>query len=349
MMRKALSIRRPFTRAFLPLFLTLGLLMGLYSSALTAGVSSASENPPSANTTDNLTNRAFGDVNKQQLAPGTTATRHASPSGSAALPVPALPHQTDFLSAGCFTHTFAGLTSTARANCLHNIKSRGYTHFYLYAYNENGYGGPSFNYYLLPQAFRSYLQEIINQGLAPVVWLVPDDAKVMRQRSAGEVKAMLSQLVPQIDDLVSSYVLGLELDEYWGQAKVDDLGRHLDSLTQKEIGVHLKPGRWDYCQLDWCDYLVLQYGFGQTAPYIQQLTKQALSDLGKPVVAGEYWRKSEGIDGGKHLGDAGVAAGASGYGNGGTVTTAPPMVNQPPVADAGPDITISLSKGVPLN
>jgi hypothetical protein len=111
------------------------------------------------------------------------------------------------------------LNPTARANCLYNIKSRGYTHFYLYAYNEKDYGGPSFNYYHQPQAFLSYLQEIINQGLAPVDWLVPDDAPVMRQRSPGEVKAMLSQLVPQIDDLVSSYVLGLELDEYWGKAR----------------------------------------------------------------------------------------------------------------------------------
>jgi hypothetical protein len=79
-MRNVISVGRLLTRAFLPLFLTLSLLMGLYNSALTAGVSSAAENPPSAYTIDKLTNQAFGDVNKQQLDLGTRATRHASPS-----------------------------------------------------------------------------------------------------------------------------------------------------------------------------------------------------------------------------------------------------------------------------
>jgi hypothetical protein len=298
MMRKVISTRRPSTRAFLPLLLTLSLLMGLYSSAFTTGVSSAAESAPSANTLDKLTNQGFDDVNKQQLGLGPTAADQANASRLAGLSGPALPHQTDFLSAGCATHTFAGLNPSARATCLHNIKSRGYTHFYLYAYNEKDYGGPRFNYYNNPQTFRSYLQEIIGQGLAPVVWLVPDDAPVMRQRLASEVKQMLSQLVPQIDDLVSSYVLGLELDEYWGKARVDDLGRHLSTLTNKDIGVHMSPGRWDYCQLNWCDYLVLQYGFGKSASFISNLTKQARNSLGKPVVAGEYWRRSNGLDGG---------------------------------------------------
>jgi hypothetical protein len=127
MMRKVISTRRPFTRAFLPLLLTLSLLMGLYSSAFTTGVSSAAESAPSANTLDKLTNQGFDDVNKQQLGLGPTAADQANASRLAGLSGPALPHQTDCLSAGCATHTFAGLNPSARATCLHNIKSRGYT------------------------------------------------------------------------------------------------------------------------------------------------------------------------------------------------------------------------------
>jgi hypothetical protein len=294
MIRKVISTRRHFKHVFLILLSSfLSLLAGWDSPNRATGVSSAAEGAIVEFDTN-------GPVSPAQSGP-------------------VLPHKTDFLSGGCLTHTFAGLSSSARSSCLENIKSRGYTHFYLYAYNEKDYGGPSFNYYNNPRGFRSYLQEVIGKGLVPVVWLVPDDARAMRNRSTSEVKLMMSQLVPQIDDLVSSYVLGLELDEYWSKNKVDELGKHLNTLTNKNVAVHMTPGKWDFCHLSWCDYMVLQYGFGKSQLYIRNMTTQAKNDLGKPVVAGEYWKESEGIDGGKHLGDAGVLAGASGFGNGGTV------------------------------
>ncbi len=261
-------------------------------------------------------------------SPSLAANPHSD--NSQQLEADAVYHQTDFLSAGCFTHTFAGLSASARSSCLNAIASRGYTHFYLYAYNENDYGGPSFNFYNDPLTFRARLQEIRDRGLAPVVWLVPDDAPVMANKSTSEIQAMMNQLIPQIDGLVSSYVLGLELDEYWSAGKVDDLGKHLRTLTDKMIGVHMVPGKWSYCKFGWCDYMVLQLGFGKSESFVKSMTSQAISDLGKPVVAGEYWRPQDGIDGGWHLGDAGVSAGASGFGNGGTVLPPLPLDTTPP-------------------
>jgi hypothetical protein len=63
--------------------------------------------------------------------------------------------------------------------------------------------------------------------------------------------------------------------------------------------------------------MVLQYGFGQTESVVARMTRQAIADLGKPVVAGEYNEgPSELVS--VRLGDAAVAAGAVGFGNGGT-------------------------------
>jgi len=196
------------------------------------------------------------------------------------------------------------------------MTSRGYTHFYLYAYNEYDYGGPSFDFFNNPSAFRGLLQELIQDGLAPVVWLVPDDAPRIHGMSASAVNGMLSQFVPGVQDLVSSFVVGLELDEYWSGSAVDAIGSHLRQLTSKPIAVHQLPGKWNYCEFSWCSYMILQYGFGNSGDHIDAMTRAAISALRKPVVAGEYETDNESHS--VTLGDRGVSAGAAGFGNGGT-------------------------------
>jgi len=233
-----------------------------------------------------------------------------------------LPHYTDFLTAGCFTHEYPSMSASARSQCLNNIASRGYTHFYVYVYNENDYGGPAFNYYNNPSGFVSILNEIRGAGLRPVVWLTSDDSPIMKQRSVTEIKAMYDKLIPVIDSRVDSYVLGLELDEYWSASKVNSLGTYLDSLTSKTIAVHQLKGNYNFCNYNWCDYMVFQYGMDKTESQIISMTHDAINSLGKPVVAGEY-----NVNGGEsrsiRLGNAGVSAGASGFGNGGTVSCTP--------------------------
>ena len=195
------------------------------------------------------------------------------------------------------------------------MTSRGYTHFYLYAYNEHDYGGPSFNFFGDPLRFRALLQELINDGLAPVVWLVPDDAPRIHGMSADAVNGMLSQFVPFVEELTSSFVVGLELDEYWSPSMVDAIGSHVARLTSKPVAVHQLPGNWNLCTFSWCDYMILQYGFGNSESHIDSMTRAAIAALGKPVVAGEYETDNESIS--VTLGNRGVSAGAAGFGNGG--------------------------------
>lgn len=246
---------------------------------------------------------------------GLFAALAAAPTIAAAQSGFDFPHKTDFLTAGCFTHVVPGLDATRRKNCIDAIKRRGYTHFYVYAYNERDYGGPRFDFYTNALTYRTILQEIKDAGLKPVVWLNPDDAPFNRNRSIPNLKARLSDLVPFIDPLVSSYVLGLELDEYWGKTKVDALGKHLNKLTKKKIAVHQVGGRWNLCRLAWCDYMMLQYGFGKNQAQIKSMTKTAMNDLDKPVVAAEYSKSKEGVS--VKLGRAAVSVGAKGFGNGG--------------------------------
>lgn len=252
-----------------------------------------------------------GDGAATSAAPGRT------PAGDLAT-IPALPHATDFLTTGCLTHVYPGLDSATRKLCREGIKARGYTHFYIYAYNEEDYGGPSFDLYAAPEQFRRLLQELRRDGLAPVVWLAPDDAPRFAALPTERILAMLDRFIPVVDDLVSSYVLGLELEEYWSPAKADTIGTRVARLTSKPIGVHQHEEEWNYCKFAWCDYMVLQYGFEKNPEEIDEVTRRAIAALGKPVVAGEYEvdDESRAIS----LGNRGVAAGAAGFGNGGSMT-----------------------------
>jgi hypothetical protein len=228
-------------------------------------------------------------------------------------------HWTDFLTAGpgCDTLNLPGRPEEYRKRCLEGLVSRGYTHVYLWPINEDTETGPAFDLYDQPNTFLRSLVDAREAGLLPVVWLFSDDAPKLEMERAPALLSRMERLVPVIDPLVDSYVLGLELDEYWEAPLIDLLGTRLDSLTTKRIGVHQTPGRWDLAALPWVDMMILQYGFGLTEQDIREMTARAIRELGKPVVAGEYEYVDEARS--KPLGDAAIAAGAAGFGNGGTM------------------------------
>jgi hypothetical protein len=245
------------------------------------------------------------------------------------LGIPIFPHQANFLAPYCLSHVFPGRDAAERASCLVEHKSHKNTHFYVYPYNEKDYSkwrAPSFDFYSNPQEFRSRLQEIIDAGMAPVVWIFPDDASTLHSSSISQYKAILDNLVPHIDDLVSSYVLGLELREYFTSEETAIVGAHLDSLTDKLIGIHQGSHRTDGIDNEWADYLVYQYYFDLTEAEVIVDTKDVLRKVtdtyGKPVVAGEYARFSTPEPTHIKLGDAAMSADPRmklyGFGNGGT-------------------------------
>ena len=227
---------------------------------------------------------------------------------------PPLPHSGDFLTnPHCKrgTRFYPAASADARKACRDAIKSRGYTHIYLSVASQY------YDFYGNPIGFRNLLQELVDDGIAPVVYLT-NDSSTWKDRPIADIKSDLSSFVPRIDALVSSYSLGIEIDEYWTRSEADQIGNHLQTLTQKLVAAHQLPGRWAYCRSSWCDYMILQYGFGKSESFIRNTTVQAKSELGKPVVAGEYSNSPSPESASARLGDAGVAAGAAGFGNGGT-------------------------------
>lgn len=229
-------------------------------------------------------------------------------------------HQADFLTAGDYTHLYPGRSVQRRARIVEASLRYGYTHIYLYVMNESDYDGTHFNFYDRPQEYRALLSEVRAAGLAPVVWLAPDDAPGLHaQLPPQRLMEIWNRFVPAIDDQVSSYVLGLEMDEYWSRAEQSALGKHLRSLTAKPIFVHLQPGLWEPALEEWASGLIYQYGFGKSTGQIQEKTRELrerLAAAGKLLIAGEYSHPN--VRTSIVLGNAAMDAGAHGFGNGGT-------------------------------
>jgi len=245
--------------------------------------------------------------------------------------VPDFPHQADFLAPYGLSHMWPGQNAATRATQLADHASRN-THLYIYPYNENDYNSePSyvaFDFYADTIAFNSRLQEVIDAGMLPVVWIFPDDAPALHNgTTAAQYKAILDGFIPGIDANVGHYVLGLELNEYMTDAEVRDVGAHLNTLTTKKIGLHYTQNNTFAIDEPWADFLVYQYGFGNTEAQMVTETQTALAIVngtnGKVMVAGEYGRISETEAQHKALGDAAMSADplmpTFGFGNGGSI------------------------------
>lgn len=232
--------------------------------------------------------------------------------GVAAVTSADIAHKADFLTnpdCGAGTTAYMNATAARRAQCRAGIKKRGYTHHYVSVASDIR------NHYSDPEGFKRKLQELVADGIKPVLWLTSDTGS-WRNKPLGAIKQDLTNFIPHVDRLVSSYSLGIEIDEYWTRAEAREIAKHLRTLTMKKIAAHQRAGRWDYCKDAWCDYMILQYGFGRSDSIIP-LTRAAMQDLKKPVIAGEYNARAPE----RHsirLGDAGIRAGAAGFGNGGT-------------------------------
>ena len=205
---------------------------------------------------------------------------------------------------------------------LMTLQARGYTDIYLYVMNEGDFGGSvTFNWYEDPQGYREILEAVVRAGIRPVVWLAPDDAPGFHRNSANRLPTLWQTFIPAIDDLVGSYVLGLELNEYWTRAEQFALARAL--RTSKPVFVHFTSGRRESISSYWPSIratgLIYQYD-SQTANGVRRETEEvvgALARVGKVVVAGEFDSGlSESAT--RALGDVAFDHGAIGYGNGGT-------------------------------
>jgi hypothetical protein len=232
---------------------------------------------------------------------------------------PVYAHRGDFLTIPeCPKGTtgYVNADGPTREACRTAIEQRGYTHHYVSITSDKK------DFFSDASTFEARLKELVDAGIEPVVFLTSDTGP-WKDKSLDAIEADLSAFIPKIDGLVNSYVLGIEIDEYWSAREADEIGKHLHALTTKKVAAHQLPGKWSYCKgYDWCSYMVLQYGFGKTPEQIAETTRDAMAALGKPVIAGEY-NISGDESTSRSLGNAAVSAGAAGFGNGAGQMTAP--------------------------
>jgi len=246
-----------------------------------------------------------------------------------------LPHMADFLTLpicnGCGTTWYPRASASERTLARQQMKDKGYTHWYL------SVSSGSHNFYGNPSGFRTLLEELVNDDIKPIVWLTSDTGS-WKDQLVSSINQSLTNFIPQIDSLANSYVLGIEIDEYWTLSESNQIGAHLDSLTSKPLADHQLPGKSDRCT-SWCDYLIYQYGFGKTESQIKSMTMAVIDSLGKPVVAGEYNLDESNEALSIKLGNAAVSAGASGFGNGGTPFSNLPTPTPKPSLSPNPSPT----------
>ena len=240
-------------------------------------------------------------------------------------------HRTDFLTLDGKHDMlgYAALSSDRRADIRASLRDRAYTHLYLYVIAENDIGLGYFNYYEKSDVYRSRLQEVRQEGLEPVVWLAPDDAPVFHRDSAETLPTIWNTFIPAVDDLVSAYVLGLELGEYWSSSEIRELGLHLNSLTDRPIYVHYNSGQLGEVYESWVDGILYQYLPPRTPESVRRETEQhapRVQAAGKLFIAGEYaYMVPE--HSAMELGATAVRAGADGFANGGPRTAAVPALS----------------------
>jgi len=205
-------------------------------------------------------------------------------------------------------------------------KELGANFVYLYTIDEKDGGWTPFSFYqgnsiggtvdeAVVQDYQKRLQYIRDQNMGIVLWLRADDSPTFNKTARTQQLKYQADVVSYFDKYVSAYVVGLEADEYMNATTANDYAVELGKLTSKEIGIHQKPGKYDFVLQAGFDTLWYQYGFNKNASQIESDTKNVIAKIGgKKLYAAEYHLSSESEDA-KKLGDAAMRGGASGTGN----------------------------------
>lgn len=240
------------------------------------------------------------------------------PTGPEPAPNAKSAHMTTFLrnNASKTSHVLMSkkLTDADREELIAFNKASGYNVLYIYLANEGDYGGKSVAYTSADKEFwRKWLGKVRDSGSRPIIWMCADDSPGLSRRTDAQWEALVKQFHADCGDLVSEWVTGLECNERWLPARTQGLTKMLKRVTGLPVGVHCTG----ISAIDWAagaDSFYLQTGFGKSAGEIASQVKQAKAKFGKVYLA-EYHKSGE-TEAAKLLGDAGLAAGADGIGNG---------------------------------
>lgn len=207
------------------------------------------------------------------------------------------------------------------------LKRNGDTHIDLYAQARRGNLGGG-QVWPERQDFTARLKELNDDGLKPVLWLIPESKHGDHKQSMDAHLAFQNQMVAKHDSQIAGYVVCLECDETFSPDQVNQLVANLKAKTGKPVAVHLAPGvggfKRDVRYYKGADFIYLQIGDHLHGDFVADPTlavnmlKEAMK-LGIPVVANEYSAVSE-TAGARALGDLLCQNGAVGTGNGRNVT-----------------------------
>ena len=216
--------------------------------------------------------------------------------------------------------------NTERLNYITRLKNNGDTHIDVYARASSG---------VLPggvvdsnENLHAKLKQLNDNGLKPVLWMTGEQRQGDYKKSQAVHEAFIDKTIAQSDGQVAAYVVGLELDEYWGAATVNHYVNYIKARTNKPVAVHLTPGvgghKKDINYYKNADYIFLQIGDHLSGDYVAdtELAKSMLNEalkLGIPVIANEYSYRNE-TAASKALGDLMCQMGAVGTNNGRNIT-----------------------------
>ena len=193
------------------------------------------------------------------------------------------------------------------------ILANGDTHIDIFARNTDKDWGVVDG---VSDSWGGYIDGLLGDGLAPVIWLRSDDSPEIDALGLGNQLDYNDSVVNSVDGKVSHYVACFDCDEYYSAEEVNVIIQRLRLKTDRPIGVHLTPGllgKEAYVQN--ADVIYLQTGFDLSDAEFKAQIEYALS-LGKPVVVSEYHLDSNSTEA-RRLGDIACGYdGVVGTGNG---------------------------------
>ncbi len=164
------------------------------------------------------------------------------------------PAKADFLNAGAPPNQFATtlnyyiLTASQQDELIAKALDRGYNTLMAYVRSRDLLSGPHgmkhYDLFADPERIVAGAKRLITAGLHPGLVFFSDDDKHWHQNtSTGQILGMFRALVPAVDEVISWYMLGIEINESRGAESQLELVHELKRLTDKPIALHWTGGR----------------------------------------------------------------------------------------------------------
>lgn len=229
-------------------------------------------------------------------------------------------HATTFLRRNARVTSHVLMSSSVGSDSKQEIidynAAQGYGALYVYAANDGDYGRREVRYNPATDKdhWRYWLSKVKASGASVIMWGCADDSPKLAKMPFQWWEQYWGAIHRDLGDLIDEWVTGLEVNEYWSQGETRDRTNLLKRITGKPVGVHC-TGISAINHADGADAYYLQTGFGKSPSQVAAAVREAKAKFKGRVIAAEYHKSGE-TDAARAIGDAAIAAGADGVGNG---------------------------------